>query len=488
MTDVRTGDQYLAKHLDSLQADYRGRDENAAPVRSRFRFFHECLAAVLSGHIRRGDRVLDLGCTDGQVITRSEAGEIVGIDIDARAICEATDRYPQHRFIEGSVEETDLQQLGQFDVIVMSGLLEQLYDIQTVLDKVAAVAAPRTRLVVASYSRVAQPVLRLFELAGFRRRPSAFNWVPPSEVKNMLEQCGFEVVTTEPRILLPFRVPVLSKLVNRWLAPLPLLRAFCMITVTVARPRLAPQHPGAQPSVSVVIAARNESGNIGPLLDRIPAMSDRQEVVLIEGGSTDDTWATIQAEIAARRQSGYPFELICAKQTGKGKGDAVREGFGRATGDILMILDADISVPPEELPRFVELLRSGSCEFANGSRLVYPMDDKAMQFLNLIGNRFFGLLFSYLLGQPIRDTLCGTKVLWADDYRRIAAGRSHFGEFDPFGDFDLLFGAARLGLRIRDVPVHYKERVYGSTNISRFRHGVLLLKMCAVAARRLRFT
>ncbi|MFM8644320.1 MAG: glycosyltransferase family 2 protein, partial [Actinomycetota bacterium] len=175
------------------------------------------------------------------------------------------------------------------------------------------------------------------------------------------------------------------------------------------------------------------------------------------------------------------------KQQGKGKGDAVRLGFSEASGDILIILDADISVPPEELTRFIDLLRHNSCEFANGSRLVYPMEKQAMQFLNLIGNRLFGVAFTFLLGQPVRDTLCGTKALWATDYHRIANQRSYFGDFDPFGDFDLLFGAARLHLKIRDVPVHYKERVYGSTNISRFRHGVLLLRMTLVAARKLRF-
>ena len=176
------------------------------------------------------------------------------------------------------------------------------------------------------------------------------------------------------------------------------------------------------------------------------------------------------------------------KQPGRGKGDAVRTGFDAATGDILMILDADISVPPEELPRFYEALTTGSCEFANGSRMIYPMEDDAMQFLNIIGNRFFGIVFSFLLGQSVRDTLCGTKVLWRSDYVKIVSNRSHFGDFDPFGDFDLLFGAARLNLRIRDVPVHYLQRKYGSTNISRFRHGVLLLRMTLIAARKLRFT
>jgi glycosyltransferase involved in cell wall biosynthesis len=237
--------------------------------------------------------------------------------------------------------------------------------------------------------------------------------------------------------------------------------------------------------VSIIIAARNEAGNIEPLVRRIPRLAARQEVVFVEGGSSDDTWGAIQRVIADNQSATTTIKAY--KQTGKGKGDAVRLGFAQASGDILIILDADISVPPEELTRFIDLLRRNACEFANGSRLVYPMEKQAMQFLNLIGNRLFGVAFTFLLGQPVRDTLCGTKALWASDYRRIAAQRSYFGDFDPFGDFDLLFGAARLHLKIRDVPVHYKERVYGSTNISRFRHGVLLLRMTWVAARKLRF-
>ena len=238
----------------------------------------------------------------------------------------------------------------------------------------------------------------------------------------------------------------------------------------------------------MVIAARNEAGHIRELVDRIPRLAPRQEVIFVEGGSSDDTWERIQEEV--RRNESDPRDgetIIALKQTGKGKGDAVRAGFAAATGDVLMILDADISVPPEELPRFVEALGTDACEFANGSRLVYPMEAKAMRFLNILGNKFFGSLFTYLLGQPVRDTLCGTKVLWRSDYETIAANRSRLGELDPFGDFDLLFGASALGLRIRDIPVHYKERTYGETNISRFRHGWLLIWMAGRAALRVKF-
>jgi glycosyltransferase involved in cell wall biosynthesis len=175
------------------------------------------------------------------------------------------------------------------------------------------------------------------------------------------------------------------------------------------------------------------------------------------------------------------------QQTGVGKGDAVRRGFAIASGDMLMILDADMTVPPEDLPRFYEVLRSAKGDFANGVRLVYPMEDQAMRYLNMVGNKFFSLAFSWLLGQPIKDTLCGTKVLWKVDYDLIVANRSYLGDFDPFGDFDLLFGAAKLNHKIVDLPIRYRERKYGTTNIQRWKHGWLLLRMVLFAARRIKF-
>jgi hypothetical protein len=365
--------------------------------------------------------------------------------------------------------------------VVLDGALNRADDVYTSLSNVAATWPAQTRLVNVSYNRLWRPLVRGARTIG--RRTTRENWIPPAELDNLLEQSGFEVVERRTAVLLPLPIPLLARVVNRWLAPLPLLRLFCVFNIVVARPRTATRM--ADPSVSIVIAARNEAGNIAPLMKRLPQLAARQEVVFVEGGSVDDTWGEIQRAVSERHPTNTVVKAF--KQTGKGKGDAVRLGFAEATGDILIILDADLSVPPEELARFIDLLRGNSCEFANGSRLVYPMEKQAMQFLNLIGNRLFGVAFGFLLGQPVRDTLCGTKALWAADYRRIAAQRSHFGDFDPFGDFDLLFGAARLHLRIRDVPVHYKERVYGSTNISRFRHGALLLRMTLVAARKLRF-
>jgi glycosyltransferase involved in cell wall biosynthesis len=235
--------------------------------------------------------------------------------------------------------------------------------------------------------------------------------------------------------------------------------------------------------VTVVVAARNEEGNIRELFDRVPSMGAGTELIFVEGGSKDDTWGAIEREISRRPD----VEAKLFKQPGKGKGDAVRAGFREATGEVLMILDADMTVAPEELPRFYQAWRSGKAEFVNGVRLVYPMDDHAMRFFNQLGNKFFSLAFTWLLGQSIKDTLCGTKVLSRRHYEVIAANRGYFGEIDPFGDFDLIFGAAKYNLKIVDLPIRYHERVYGQTNIDRWSHGMLLFRMVLKATRKIKF-
>lgn len=296
----------------------------------------------------------------------------------------------------------------------------------------------------------------------------------------MLELSNWETIRTEARILCPIYIPIVSLLLNRGIAPL--LSFLCLSNIVIARPRKSlatkPQ------SVSVVIPARNEAGNIPAAVSRTPQMGEWTELIFIEGNSTDNTWEAIQRVKAENPD----LRIKIGQQTGRGKGDAVRMGFNIAEGDVLMILDADLTVPPEDLPKFYNALSSGACEFANGSRLVYPMDKMAMQFLNLCANKFFGIAFSWILSQQVKDTLCGTKVILRKNYLKIAGNRSYFGDFDPFGDFDLLFGANKLNLKIRDIPVRYRERTYGTTNISRWKHGVLLFRMLEFAARKLKFT
>jgi glycosyltransferase involved in cell wall biosynthesis len=309
------------------------------------------------------------------------------------------------------------------------------------------------------------------------------NWLTPHDVRNLLHLTGFEVLRHWQEVLLPLDIPLLRGLCNRILVKLWPLNILALTHFMIARPRGERVERGDEPRVSVIVPARNEAGNVPQIFARVPELGGGTELIFVEGGSTDDTHAAIERALAANPQR--PCQLL--RQAGHGKWDAVRTGFAAATGDILMILDADLTVAPEDLPLFYEALRDGKGEFINGVRLVYPMDDQAMRFFNLVGNKFFSWAFTVVLGQPVKDTLCGTKVLWRRDYERIAAGQKYFGDIDPFGDFNLLFGAAKLNLCIIDLPVRYRERTYGATNISRWRHGLLLLKMVMAGARRLQF-
>jgi hypothetical protein len=367
------------------------------------------------------------------------------------------------------------------DRVILNGTLHFERDIQACLEEVHRLCSPSTRVLIVYYSGLWKPLFDLARAVGLQTKGPEDNWVAPSDVANLLALSNFELVTSERRILLPIWIPLLSDVVNRWLAPLPILSSFALLHVAVARPR-KPEW-AEPPSVSVVVPARNEAGNIRGLVERVPRMGPSDEIIFVEGHSTDDTWEAMQ-EVAAR----FPERAItCLRQPGRGKGDAVRLGFAAASREILMILDADLTVPPEDLPKFYRARVAGIGEFVNGTRLVYPMEAGAMYFANMIGNKFFALAFSFLLGQSFKDTLCGTKVIDKASYEQLASDRAYFGEFDPFGDFDLLFGAQRLGLRIVELPIRYRERTYGTTNIQRWRHGLLLLRMTLFAARRVKF-
>lgn len=442
-------------------------------------YSHE-LQRVIRNVVLPGQRVLELGCGQGDLLAALEPSEGVGVDLSPEMVARATARHSAFRFVTADALDAEID--GTFDVIVLSDLLNEIWDAQSLFKRIARWCTADTRVVISIHSQVWKPALDVARAIGLATPMLQQNWFTPTDVTALLALEGFETVRRNREILCPLPIPLVQPLANRVVAKLPLASAFCLVNVYVARLVPAPLS-GNAPRVSVVVPARNEAGNIAAILDRIPELGAGTEIVFVEGGSSDDTGDTIAREIAARPER----RCKTLKQTGRGKGDAVRAGFREATGDVFMILDADISVAPEDLRLFYDALASGRGEMINGVRLVYPMDDKAMQFLNLVANKAFGLIFTWLLGQPVKETLCGTKVLWRRHYEQIAARRAHFGEFDPFGDFDLLFGAARLSLRIVDLPIRYQERVYGTTNIQRWRHGVLLLRMVLLAARRLRF-
>jgi ubiquinone/menaquinone biosynthesis C-methylase UbiE len=474
-----------------FKQDIRAYFDRIAPELDRWswrnRYFYSDLARLHRFIIPAGSRVLEVGCGTGDLLHAVAPAVGVGIDFAPAVVAIARQKYPDLVFYNLDAETLDSQQLHpdhrQFDYIVLSGVLGYLGDIQAVLQRLRPFCQPHTRLILSFHNFLWEPLLSLAEAIGQRRPQPTQNWLGVDDVANLLTVTGYRPLKRGRRFLLPKQVPLLAGFVNRWLAPLPLIKHLCLTSFVVARPDPLPVAQPEPPTCSVIIPARNEAGNIAAAIDRLPPLGAHTEVIFVEGHSHDNTWETIQSVV--QHYQG-PFTLKAWQQTGRGKADAVL-GFAKATGDILIILDADLTVPPEDLPHFVEVLAAGHGEFANGSRLVYPRSKTAMPWLNTLANKIFALMFSFLLEQPLKDTLCGTKVLWRSDYDRIAAGRTYFGDFDPFGDFDLLFGAAKLNLHIVEVPIRYQPRTYGSSNIAHVKEGLVLLRMCLYASRKLKF-
>jgi SAM-dependent methyltransferase len=444
--------------------------------------YHDRLIELFRDIIPENLSIIEIGSGCGNLLASLNPCRAVGIDFSAEMTRVAQLSHPEIQFIQADAHDLDGIS-GVFEIIILSDLLNDLWDVQRVLEQIHRFCTPSTRIVCNIYSHLWALPLRFAQIVGLATPMLPQNWLTVEDMSGLLRLAGFDVVNHRIEILCPLNVPIIGSLCNRYLAKFFPFNLFDLTHILVARPMKAVPTIDCLPSVSIIVPARNEAGNIAKILRAIPQMGSMTEVVFVEGGSSDDTFETIEREILRC----HNIKCQLWRQTGVGKGDAVRLGFEKASGDILMILDADITVPPDDLAKFFKALVDGHGEFINGVRLVYPMHDKAMRFLNLIGNKFFSKAFSWLLGQAIKDTLCGTKALWKRDYLRISSQREYFGNFDPFGDFDLIFGAARLNLKIIDLPVRYGERTYGTTNINRWSHGLLLLQMLIFAANKIKF-
>ncbi len=446
--------------------------------KKRNRFYHKTLEKHFSFVIPEGSTVLELGCGTGDLLNSVKPGKGVGVDFSENMIKIAREKYPDLEFVLADAME--FKSDTKFDYIILSDLLTSLWDIQSVLHNIKGLITPRTKLVISTYNFVWEPLLILGEFLRIKAKQPLQNWLSVKDIENLLNLVGFEKIKVERKLLFPKYIPIINFIFNKFLANLPVINHLGLINLITARPV---EESDKQYSISIIIPARNEEGNIENAILRTPEFGSHQEFIFIEGNSQDNTY-----EEMLRVQKAYPDKDIkVMQQTGRNKGNAVREAFDAATSDILMILDADLTTPPEDMDKFYNALAQNKGEFINGCRLVYPMEKEAMRFLNLMGNKFFGWFFSYLLGQRLKDTLCGTKVLFKKDYELIKQNRSYFGDFDPFGDFDLIFGAAKLNLKITEVVVRYRSREYGSTQISRFSQGWLLIKMSLFAARKIKF-
>jgi SAM-dependent methyltransferase len=445
------------------------------------RYYHQQIIRIYQFLVAPGQRVIEIGCAQGDLLAALKPAVGIGVDFSGEMIKRASMRHQNIHFIQSDVYNLNLDE--QFDVIILSDLANDLWDVQAVFKKLSLLSTQRTKLIINFYSRLWELPLAVANRLGLARPVLHQNWLTVEDIHGLLNLANFEIIRYWGELLLPLPLPLLSNLANRYLVKIWPFNLFALTNFIIARPQCQHRLPSKKPMVSVIIPARNEAGNISDIFARIPEMGRETELVFVEGHSKDNTYTVIEQAIT--NNPGRRCKLL--RQMGKGKGDAVRLGFDHASGEILMIFDADLTVTPEDLPLFYEALWSGKGEFINGVRLVYPMEKHAMRFMNLIGNKLFSLAFSWLLGQPIKDTLCGTKVLYKSDYELIASNRSYFGDFDPFGDFDLIFGAAKQNLKIVDLPIRYRERKYGTTNIQRWEHGWLLVRMVLFAAKRIKF-
>ncbi len=447
--------------------------------RNRNSYYYDDQEKFFRFMVPEGHSILELGCGTGDLLNALKPKRGVGIDFSPAMLEIARKRYPELEFREGDIEQ--LKSWGEtFNILIISDVVGHLHDIEEVFRRLRTFCSPDTRIIISYYNFLWEPVLKMGEVLGLKMPQQYQNWLSSEDICNLLSLAKFQVVKSECRLLIPKRIPWLSEFINKYFASLPGVRRLALCRYVLARPLNLEDK--REYSTTILIPCMNEKGNIEAAVKRIPEFGKSQEILFVDGHSTDGTQEEVERVIKTNPDKDIKLML----QDGEGKGDAVRKGFAAAKGDILMILDADLTVPPEDLPKFYRVLAENQGEFVNGCRLVYPMEKQAMRFLNLLGNKFFSLAFSWLLNQRIKDTLCGTKALFRKDYERLAANRSYFGEFDPFGDFDLIFGAVKLNLKIVEVPIRYRERTYGSTNISRFRHGWLLLKMTLFAYRKIK--
>lgn len=454
--------------------------EKRRQLRKRAAYYHEELEKYLRFLIPPDSSIIEIGCGTGETLAALNPARGLGVDISPKMVETAREKYPHLQFEVADIENFEIYE--KFDYVLVDGTIGIVDDIQLAFKELHKVCKPETRVVIVYYNYLWEPVLKLAERLGMRMKHLLQHWLPLEDISSLLYLNDFEVIKKRYSCLLPVYIPLISAFFNKFISNMFFFRKLSLNEIIVARTmerRKAPE----EVTCSVIIPCRNEKGNIEDAVKRTPEMGKHMEFIFVEGGSRDGT-----LQECKRIKEAYPGkDITVLVQEGKGKGNAVRKGFSHAKNDVLMILDADLTVPPEDLPKFFEAITTGKGEFINGSRLVYQMEKEAMRLLNLLGNKFFSIAFTYLLEQRIRDTLCGTKVLWKEDYDKIIAGRKYFGDFDPFGDFDLLFGASKLNLKFAEIPIRYRERTYGTTQISRFRHGLLLFKMTFFALKKIKF-
>ncbi len=455
----------------------------------RSRYYYDTLAELLRLHVPRGAKVLDIGCGNGDLLAALEPSRGVGVDLSRAMVDLARAKHPELEVHRQRAETLHLPEWevkdgeGGFDAIVMVNVVGELADVLETFKRLRPLCRPDTRVVCVYYNHLWEPLTRPATQLGLKLDNPTQNWLSLDDLGAFLHLAGFETIKSGNRMPVPKYVPGLAELGNGLLGRLPGVQRLGFVNFLVARPEVALARPPAEHSCTVVVPCKDEEDNVPEIPKRIPRMGRFTEIIFVDDHSTDRTAERVRQVI--EENPDRPIKLVPGP--GQGKGAAVRAGLAHATGDVLMILDADMTVMPEDLPAFFEAITENRGEFINGTRLIYPLQENAMRTANISGNKAFAFVFTYLLEQRITDTLCGTKVVMRHNYEKILEARDFFGDVDRWGDYDWLFGAAKSNLKIVELPVHYVERVAGETKMKkRFQNGLIMLRMCGVALRKLK--
>jgi len=472
-----------------VQAFYDQLGEGREAWIARSRYYYDALQQLLRLIVPPGQRVLDVGCGNGDHLAVLQPSHGVGVDLSGAMIRLAATKYPELELHHQAAEELALPAhavrdgAGGFDFVIMVNVVGELADVLAAFKRLRALVRPDTRVVIVYYNHLWEPLVGPAARLGLKLNNPTQNWLSLPDLSAFLQLAGFETIKSGARLPCPKYVPGVAELLNGVIGRLPVLYRLGFVRYVVARPLMPHARPPAEHSCTVVVPCKNEEGNIAAIPARLPRMGKFTELIFVDDRSTDGTAACVRDAMA--RHADLGIKLL--QGPGQGKGAAVRAGFADARGDVLMILDADMAVMPEDLPAFFEAITENKGEFINGTRMVYPLTGQAMRTANIIGNKAFAAAFSFLLEQRITDTLCGTKVVMRRDYAKLLAAREYFGDIDRWGDYDWIFGAARNNLKIVELPVHYVERVAGETKMTkRFRNGLIMLRMCWAALRKLK--
>jgi hypothetical protein len=425
-------------------------------------------------------RLLEIGFVRGQLLTEWPALGFTGVDCFRFQVDQVNSHLPQSDFQVKAGEQLTLE--AGLDVVIISDALDEAMDVGQLHEPVQAVYSPETRPIFNYHSNLWDSLFTAAHRLGLRRKALQSDLWVTADAKSLPDLSAWDVAQLHHFLVAADRGR-LGSIIDHY--PALIHPLFCLTVSIAARSRGRPAaSPARALSASVVGPARNEAGSIAGAVARTPTMSEDSNLIFERGYSRDDTWTRIQ-KVAANHP---PLKIEALRPSDRGKGDAELAELAAAASDVLTALEADPTTPHEELPKVYEVIASGKAELADGVSLIYPTSQRAMQFLYLRAKNSFGLIFSWLLCPPAKDTLWGTEVLRRAQYENIAANRTYFGDFDPLGDFDLGFGAATQNLKIADTPIRHRERTHGETNIQRRRHGWLLLRTVIFPPSKLKFT